>query len=241
MKSVFTQRAIEILQEQSNIQESEFYFLLASFIIYFKSPIRNEPWNTFSENIEEGKIPFEKGLLMTDEERNPHVFKSSKVSSKMKQDLKQILFEQLIRTKKSLESKYTFHVQSVEVVLVPDIIDSSRPPTLFPKTYLQKQIQNGKYTNELTGHTFTWDIVEQIKQIKQIKTNSSNQSNKLFSKRKKVSDSVFLDYLQKDLSKCSKVIQCCAVCKNKNTNFKSIKNYQTIPFCSLKCIEHWKY
>jgi hypothetical protein len=239
MKSVFIQRAIEILQEQSNIQESEFYFLLASFMIYFKSPIRNEPWNTFSENIEEGKIPFEKGILMTDEDRNPHIFKNSKVSSKMKQDLKQILFEQLIRTKKSLESKYTFHVQSVEVVLVPDIIDSSRPPTLFPKTYLQKQIQNGKYTNELTGHTFTWDIVEQIKQIK---TNPSNQINfKLSSKRKKVSDSVFLDYLQKDLSKCSKVIQCCAVCKNKNTNFKSIKNYQTIPFCSLKCIEHWKY
>lgn len=241
MKPSTLQHAIQFLQGQPDMQKGEFFFLLASFVMYFKSPIRNEPWNTFSERIENGSLPFEKGILMTDEERNPHIFKNTKVSIKLKQDIRQILSEQLIRTKKTLESKYSFqnwsstqstdNLNNLNIIVVPDVIDPSRTPTLFPKSYLKKQIQKEKFINELTGHSFAWDLVDALKHDKPLKKK----------KMKKVSPQIFLDLIQKDLNKCSRTIQCCVVCRNKNIKFKSIKNYQSVSFCSLKCIEHWKY
>jgi hypothetical protein len=96
---------------------------------------------------------------------------------------------------------------------------------------LLKQIEQGHPVNELTGHPFAWDIIESIKQNRPIHSQ----------KTKKVSSEQFLDYIQKDISKYIRTVQCCIVCKNKNTKFKSIKDYQTYSFCSLKCIEHWNH
>lgn len=235
MKSAILSQSIDYLMKQPDLQKEEFYFLLASFLIYFKSPLKNEKWNTFATSIEDGTIPLEKGLLMTDEERNPQIFKSAKISSKIKQQIKDLLFEQLVKLKKTLIAKYPFQTSShstTDIVLIPDIIDPSDTPTMFSKEYLTKQIQSGKYTNELTGHPLSWDIVESIKQ---------NQSPVLKSnyKIKKVTTKYIMDYIQKDLARCTYLSEHCFVCKSKNINFKSIKNYQTLCFCSLSCIEKW--
>lgn len=59
----------KILTEK-NLTYGEFYFFLASFMMYFTEPLVNEKWNNFPYKINNKIISLEEGLLMTDEEKN---------------------------------------------------------------------------------------------------------------------------------------------------------------------------
>lgn len=224
MKKQILDQAIQILQSLTDLSSEEFYFLLASFVMYFSAPLNKEPWNTFPKMVEQGKISVNDGLFMTDEMKNPTGYKKKMNDS---------LFENLIKTKKRVQGKIPFTSGPTmnDIVLVPDIIEPSSECTLFPKSYLKELFHKKIYTNELTGHPFAWHIVESI------------NLNKLGSvpKRagKKVNSESLLKYIRTEIEHLGRLSQCCVVCKCSSTKYKSLLACQCVYFCSLKCMEKW--
>lgn len=224
MKKQIFEQAVQTLSNLSDITRDEFYFLLASFVMYFQSPLYKETWNTFPKLVEQGKITVQDGLFTTDEEKNPETFKKK---------MNDILFDLLLKTKKKLQQKVPFTpTVNEDIILIPDVVEPTTECTLFPKQYLKKVIDNGIHINELTGHPFAWYIVEAIKLDKPIQQTKKHC--------KKISSESLMKYIQTDIDRLSRLAQCCIVCKCSTIKHKSMSAYQCIYFCSFKCMEKWE-
>lgn len=223
MKKQILDQAIQILHTLPDLSSEEFYFLLASFVMYFSTPLSKESWNTFPKLIEQGKVDVKDGLFMTDEEKNPG----------FKKKMTDMIFENLIKTKKRIQSRIPFNSREpgTDIVLIPDIIEPSSECTLFPKSYLKGLFDKKVYTNELTGHPFAWHIVESINLNKPVSTSKRNG--------KRVNSESLLKYIKSEIDHLNRLAQCCIVCKCSTTKYKSLLACQCIYFCSLKCMEKW--
>lgn len=145
----------KILNEK-NLTYGEFYFFLASFMMYFTKPLINEEWNNFPYKIKNKIISLEEGLLMTDEEKN---FKDLKVLKDNTRPFNSSSFINiLLETKKQLilqfptlyknKQSYVIIKQYKENVLFPyskinDLKDSIKISNSSLK------IKNKKLTNDL--------------------------------------------------------------------------------------------
>lgn len=232
MKKTILEQAVRIISSTPGVQKEEFYFLLASYIMYFNSPLNKETWNTFTKKVEQKKITTQEAIFTTDEEKNPDFFK--KITKTKKSEIKDIIFGILCKTKSKLENLVPFSNTEKnvvdEIILIPDVINPSTECTIFPKTYLRKMIENGTYINELTGHPLAWHIVDAIKTGKDIYNRTG----------KKVSSNYLLGHADTELEKLNRITQCCIVCKCSNPTYKSIYSFQCVFFCSLKCMEKWE-
>ena len=134
------EQSIRILKSKC-LPKQEFFFILASFIVYFKKPLNSEIWNSFSKKIENGLIPIEMGLFMLDEEKNPDIFGNDKIPKKSKLKLKEKIFHIILLTKRELEQKYpNVYKTNCNIVCVPDVIHKYEKPTFFPKYYIENQL-----------------------------------------------------------------------------------------------------
>jgi len=233
MKKLILDQAVQVLSQTSDISQEEFYFLLASFIMYFDSSLKKEPWNTFAFRVEQNNIPVEQAIFLTDEEKNPDLFLNPNIPKKTKAEVRDVLFEYLVQTKRKLQTKIKFTppLSRSEIIVIPDVIDpTSEQPTLFPVYYLKKCLEQGTLVNELTGHPFSWETVESIR---------SGRSGSSFEHRKRVQPDVLTKYMVDELERLHRLSRCCVVCKCSTTKFKSIWSYQCIFFCSLQCMEKW--
>lgn len=137
-----------------DLTKGEFYFFLASFMMYFMKPLVDEEWNTFPYKIKNKIISVENGLFLTDEEKNDN-FKFVD---------KKVLFNILLKTKEYLLLQYPNLYDSInnrsyviikhnkEFMSFPKNMFSSKKikiPTIF-KTTKQNfiEIQNKKTLNE---------------------------------------------------------------------------------------------
>lgn len=229
--SSIIEKTIKILQDKC-FPKQQFYLLLASFIIYFKQPLKDEKWNTFPSKIQNGVISLEDGIFMLDEEKISEFFNNPKILKKHKLELKEKIFHIMISTKRRLELNYpNLYCNSCNVVCIPDIIHSYEQPTFFPREYIENQIKNENYVNELTGHKFSWDMVNSIK---------NNTYSFPIEDKKKIDFDELVKCVEREISHLNKFSKHCNICKRRSTEFKSIKNYQMVYFCSLDCMEKWE-
>jgi hypothetical protein len=205
--------------------------------MYFKTPLKTEPWNQFKKQIEEGQISLHEAIFLTDEEKNPHIW--NKLNKKNKLEFQQYLDACLLNTRKYLIKNYPnlkvtkSSKNESNIVCVPDLTYAGSYPTFFPKTYIKTQLKNKVYINELTGQPFSWEWVEQLQK------NRLADCTKLSSKC--VDEDTFIKILNREVVKLHKLSTHCINCKKRSVAFKSIKNYQTIYFCSLKCMNDWEF
>jgi hypothetical protein len=232
MKKLILDQAKSVLSQVHNLSRDEYYFLLASFIMYFDSELKKEPWNTFVFRVEQNKIPLEQAVFSTDEEKNPDLFLNPNIPKNTKSEVRDVLFEYLIQTKRKLQTKVPFtpSFHPSEIIVIPDVIDPvSEKPTLFPMQYLKNCLEKGVTINELTGHPFSWETVESVRSGKQ----------KSLEHRKRVQPDILLKTVVDEIERLHRLSRCCIMCKCSSTKFKSIWSYQCIFFCSLRCMEKW--
>lgn len=228
-------KTISVLNSKNIASEGEFFFILASMFVYVSSPLKGEKWNIFGQKLLLDEIPLEIAIFMSDEQKNPDIFFSTTISKKQKYVYLQMIFDSIVISKQKLQKKFSQLFKPVDqncVVLVPDIIDSYSNPTCFPYEYLKSQLEKGIFSNELTGHPFSWSIVDSVK--------NNNPIHKYQTNKKSVSQDIMMKYIQKELNNLSKIITCCIICRSKSTPFKSIHDYQTLYFCSIKCLNNWE-
>jgi hypothetical protein len=229
------QKLYEIISCRSDISQGELYFILSSVMMYFKTPLKTESWNLFKKRIEEGHLSLHEAIFLTDEEKNPHVW--NKLNKKTKQELQNYLNVCLLNTRKYLLKHYPdlkpkpFKVDSC-IVYVPDLHSGSFP-TFFSKAYIKNQLRHKVYINELTGQPFSWEWVDQLQKNKLVDCTKISP--------KCIDSETFKKLIQREISKLNKLTTHCIHCKKRSTSFKSIKNYQTIYFCSLKCMNEWEF
>ena len=177
------------------ISKQEFYFILASFLIYFKPPLSEEPWNDFKKRVVSGDISIEDALFMSDEEKNPEIFHSKKQI--LNKDLKIKIDSLCLQMKREIEKNFSslYKENQPDIICIPDVIKSWDEPTFFPKDYIEKQVMiDTKYTNELTGHPFSWDFVDSVKN-KTIKNDYNNMPH-----TKKMDCKDIIKYMKKELN-----------------------------------------
>lgn len=232
------QQLVDTILCRKDIKKGEMYFILASVMMYFKTPLKTQDWNTFRGRIENGELSLQEAIFMTDEEKNPEIWK--RLNKKTKTELEEYLMNCLFNTRKYLLKKYpelkssgkeTKKEEPVDIICIPDL--NQNMPTFFSKKYIKDLLKKKVYVNELTGQPFTWETVEQIQK------NKITDCTKI--SKKCVDAETFKKLMTRDLSQLQKLATCCIKCKNKNTDFKSIKEYQTIYFCSLKCMNDWEF
>lgn len=227
MKKEILDKAMQIINNIKGIEKEEYFFLLASFVMYFKSPLSREKWNTFHSKVENSKINLEDAVFMTDEEKNPEFFNDPKITKKYKTEVKNTLFQNLLETKNKLSLKYKFQ-NKTDTILIPDIINPNEF-TVFPKMYIEKMINEGERINELTGHPFSWEVVESIKSNTPILKYTS----------KKISAETMMSQIKDEITKLQKMTSRCIMCKSPNINHKSLHESQCIYFCTLNCMKKW--
>ncbi|NBP59274.1 hypothetical protein EBU71_22505, partial [bacterium] len=170
-------------------------------------------------------------------EKNPHVW--SKLNKKTKVEFQNYLNACLLNTRKYLLKHYPElktpkpGQNELGIVCVPDLTHTGHFPTFFPKTYIKNQLKHKVYINELTGQPFSWEWVDQLHKNKLI------DCTKISSKC--IDNETFKKLLSREVTKLIKLSTHCIHCKKKSVSFKSIKNYQTIYFCSLKCMNEWDF
>lgn len=228
------QNLSDILCLRTDISKGEFYFVLSSVMMYFRPPLKGEAWNQFKVLVEKQAIPLSEAIFMTDEEKNPHVW--SLMNKKTRQEFQSYLTECLFATRKHLLKRYPgLHKKEPvhsSAVCIPDTTDCEALPTFFPVQYIKTQLKNKVYTNELTGQPFSWTTVEKI---------NKNESICTIARPKTVSTDAFQKIMTRELAHLQKLTTHCIHCKRKSTGFKSIKNYQAVFFCSLKCMNDWDF
>lgn len=234
------QQLVEIISCRKDISKGEMYFTLASVMMYFKSPLKTQEWNTFRSRVENGNISLQEAIFMTDEEKNPDIWK--KINKKTKTELTEFLTNCLLNTRKYLLKKYPdlkpleiknqSNEESLDIVCVPDP-NNGNLPTFFSKKYIKNLFKKKVYINELTGQPFPKHIIEQVQKDKIVDCRKMAQ--------KCIDKDTFKKLMYRDLVRLQKLASCCIKCKNKEPSFKSIKEYQTIYFCSLKCMNDWEF
>jgi hypothetical protein len=202
--------------------------------MYFKSPLKTQEWNTFQIKVKNGEISLQEAIFMTDEEKNPELWKH--INKKTKIQLVEYLTTCLLNTRKYILKKYPdlkMNSRSKEDNELDVVCVSSLVPTFFPKNYIKDLLKKKVYINELTGQPFPKELIEQI------------QKNKITDCRtiskKCIDNESFKKLMTRDLNQLQKIASCCVKCKSKEPKFKSIKEYQTIYFCSLKCMNDWDF
>jgi hypothetical protein len=224
----------DLLSQRTDITPGELYFILASVVMYLRSPLKDEQWNQFRVLLEKNAISMDDACFMTDEEKNPHVW--SLLNKKTRTEFQNYLSECLLATRKYLLKKYPHlphkHTQVSSVVCIPDMTNPDIPPTFFPSQYIKAQLKHKSYVNELTGQPFSWTIVDKI---------NNNQPTCTITQPKTVKTDVFLKLMTRELASLQKKSTHCTACKRKSVNVKSIKDYQTVYFCSLKCMNAWEF
>jgi hypothetical protein len=222
------------LSQRRDIHSGELYFILASVVMYLRSPLKDEAWNQFKLLLEKNAIPIEDACFMTDEEKNPHVW--SLLNKKTRTEFQTYLTECLLTTRKYLLKKYPHlpqnQAQHLSVVCIPDMTNPDIPPTFFPTQYIKAQLKHKSYVNELTGQPFSWTIVDKI---------NKNQPGITIEQPKTVKADMFLKLMTRELASLEKQSTHCTACKRKSTFVKSIKDYQTVYFCSIKCMNAWDF
>lgn len=245
MKAQLLQDAIALLNAApSQVDAATKYWLLASFVVYFKSPWKGEKWNTFPQRVEKGQVPLRDALYSTDEEKNPHFWKDSKVSAKTKKDTERQLFDALLPLRDSLRKKKYFtestssSAASGTLVAIPDLSTPHGEPTFFPVDYLKRQVEQGNYINELTGQPLSWMDVEQIR------TSGSANATSLPSgssgRTRQMGGELIKRLLIRELEQLKQYHETCVVCRKRTRQFKTLRDYQTVYFCSLKCLSAWE-
>lgn len=224
------EESIEYLQNIC-LPKQEFYFVLASLLVYLNQPLSDEPWNVFKKKIINKEISIENALFMSHEEKNPGVFKYGK-----KTELVRSIDMMILRIKRDLEKKFPnlYKKNKSDVVCIPDVIKSYDEPTFFSKKYIENQIRNSDYTNKLTGHPFSWEFVESIKTNSV--TNIVPNNNEI---NRKTSLENIIKYVKKELDNLHKTTKYCMICKKKKVEHKSVQNYRFVYFCSLECMDKW--
>lgn len=237
MRRIILHELLSALKALPDVSREEYYFLLASVVMYFQSPLKEETWNTFPAQLEARKWTVAEAVLLTDEEKNPHFWLDARVSKRVKDAASQLVFEQLLRFRKRLGKTYPYpHAAIPSVVAVPNPpLRADEPPAVFPTQYLHEQFKTGKYVNELTGDPLSWTFVEQVKQV----NNSAVTTPPARGATRRIPADKFMDEVTREL----RVLQFnrghCQICRAKNTRFKSIWKYQTVEFCSLDCLRKW--
>lgn len=207
------------------------YLLLASFVMYFKTPLKNESWNTFAQRVHKKEISVRAGIFSTDQEKNPDFWRSA--SKTTKAQMESVLLASLISVRDGLRRKRLFS-DSSELVSIPDLSSPGSSPTLFPKKYLQNQIQQGKFNNELTGHPLAWDIVEYVRNGSTLQSHARKVS-------RTVPTNLLKELVLREIEQIRAYQEACIVCKKKFRQFKTLKDYQTVYFCSLRCLSDWQH
>jgi len=227
MKKDILNKIIQSTYKIENLKKDEFFFIIASMIMYFNTQLSKEVWNTFPKKIEQGIIDLDTAVLMSEEEKNPEYFLNPKILKKDKIELKDKLFNILIDTKKNIQDKLSFSED--KIIIIPDIVDSTQF-TIFPKMYLHKLIKENNYNNELTGQPLAWNVVEAIK--------TNTPLHKLFTK--KITKETLLQYINSDLDKLQRITNRCIACKCSKIIYKSMFESQCIYFCSLECMKKFE-
>jgi hypothetical protein len=231
MKSTILEQAQNIVNELPYDLPSKYMFL-ASFVVYFKSPLKSEAWNRFPKTIERKEKSVRDGLFSTDEEKNPLFWNDSKISARFKTQVRNQIFEELLRVRDSLVRKKLFGQKtSRTLVSIPDFSNPKADPTLFPIEYLRQQVEKGKYVNELTGQPLSWTVVEQVK--RNSSTEGSSHAGRL------MSGELIKSLILKEIEQIKRYQEACAVCGKKFRQFKTLRDYQTVYFCTLKCLSLW--
>ena len=67
LSSQVLQEAISILDQRTDLDVATKYVLLASFLMYFKSPLKSEKWNTFPSRILRREVSVQQGFVQGQE------------------------------------------------------------------------------------------------------------------------------------------------------------------------------
>jgi hypothetical protein len=229
------QEAIALLQARTDLDANTKYLLLASFVMYFKSPLKSEAWNTFPSRVLKRQLTVSDALFTLDEEKNPDFWQNPTIPMKTKKNVQQQIFGLLWPLRDALLRKHYFPEVSRSVIAIPDPSAPAADPTLFPVEYLKKQVDQGNYVNELTGHPLSWTVVEQIRSSGSIAPSSPTGTRGM----RTVAPDHILKGVRAEIEQLNAGYECCAVCRKRTRQFKTLHNYQTIYLCSLKCLSAW--
>jgi hypothetical protein len=236
MKAQLLQDAIQFLHASPDVDSATKYLLLASFVLYFKTPWKAEKWNTFPQRVEKGLLPLRDAMYSTDEEKNPHFWKDPKVSAKTKKDTERQLFSTLFLLRDALrKKKYFSEPTTSSLVAIPDLSTPHGEPTFFPVDYLKKQVEQGNYVNELTGQPLSWMDVEQIRT-----PGHAPRSPASSSRSRHMAPELIQRLVVRELEQLKQFHETCVVCRKRTRQFKTLRDYQTVYFCSLKCLGVWQ-
>jgi len=235
LSSQVLQEAISILDQRTDLDVPTKYVLLASFLLYFKSPLKSEKWNTFPTRILRREVSVQQGLYSTDVDKNPEFWTSSSVPIKVKKEVQDHLFSALWPMRDALARKNYFSAPQ-SLIAIPDPATPTRDATLFPVEYLKKQVDQGNYVNELTGHPLSWMVVEQVRSPSASSSGPASASTR----HRTVQATLVQKLVQTEIDQLRAFHETCAVCRKKTRQFKTLHNYQTIYFCSLNCLSAWE-
>lgn len=236
MRKKLQSEIIFFLNQIPDLSIGEFYFMLASMLIYFEPHIRQQTWNTFAFQIEKQQIPLQSALFMTDEEKLPYLFSNPKIPKKNKLEVLNYLYEQQRDLKEKLEQKKIWEHSRVQLAFISDESDDEAP-AIFPIAHLKQKFSEGDFINELSGIPFPQETIDAV-----LKNKHSKISCKLSpSTVTAVPNNQFLKILGKELVRLDKVTKECWVCHKKETRFKTLRGHRMIRFCSLKCLEDYEH
>lgn len=234
LSSQVLHEAISILDQRTDLDVASKYLVLASFLVYFKSPFKSEKWNTFPSRILRRDLSVQQGLYSTDSEKNPEFWIPSSVPTKIKKEVQELLFTSLWPLRDALVRKNYFSAPQ-SLIAIPDPATPTKNATLFPVDYLKKQVDQGNYVNELTGHPLSWMVVEQVRS-----PSASIPSRTPSTRHRTVQPTLVQKLVQSEIDQLRTFHETCAVCRKKTRQFKTLHNYQTIYFCSLNCLSAWE-
>jgi hypothetical protein len=236
MKTQIMQDAVALIDAIPNADPATKYMLLASFTLYFKTPWKGEKWNTFPQRVERGQLSLRDAIYSTDEEKNPHFWKDSKISAKVKKDTERQLFTMILSLRDSLrKKKYFSEARSSSLVAIPDLSTPHAEPTFFPVEYIRKQVEQGNYVNELTGQPLSWVDVQEIRN-----TGGSASDRSGSTRARHMASELIQRLVVRELEQLKQYYETCVVCRKRTRQFKTIRDYQTVYFCSLKCLGVWE-
>lgn len=234
MPNPIVDEATRLLQQSfPEIDANTKYMLLASFIMYFKSPLKGESWNTFPQRVSNRAVSVRDALLSTDEQKNPEYWNA--VPAKEKSKRHKDLVANLLTARDKLVRKRVFAADPRTQATVVPVSDPTTPhsePTFFPVDYLRDQINQGNYINELTGRPFSWIDVEQVR------TPHAAVSS-LGAPFRSVAGAIVLKGVTHELEQIKQSFEICAVCRKRTRQFKTLRDYRTVYFCSLDCLGKW--
>jgi hypothetical protein len=237
MKAQLLQDAVTMINAIPQADPPTKYMLLASFVLYFKTPWKTEKWNTFPQRVEKGQVSLRDAIFSTDEEKNPLFWRDSKNSAKVKKDTERQLFAAIGPLGDSLRKKKYFpEVRSSSLVAIPDLSTPHAEPTFFPVDYLKKQVEQGNYVNELTGQPLSWVDVQDIR----TSGGRDRSPSSVSSRSRHMASELIQRLVVRELEQLKQYHEACVVCRKRTRQFKTLRDYQTVYFCSLKCLGVWE-